>query len=188
MPPRREGWIDWRHSRARAMILDHLENETLPLKEEELSAIDAWTQRYSHLPEFHGIQFSQFEARLIDHRSQVLNKKKHISSQLDALARDRVLHPPPTHNKKGERVFYLSLAYPKLVEDVTDEKHLNMTVGQLFYSRPEYYEDWKYEVFADRVKQEVMRQKFVYHCEVKRANKAAKAARKRQADNSNGRP
>lgn len=181
MPPsNREGWIDWRWSIARQIILDDLNNEILPLDESELSAFEAWDLHYSHLVEFRDVVFSQFEARLADHRAQIKHKGNHITRQMQALNLDRSLHPERTHNRKGELVFYTSRAFPKLIQDVAGELHLTMTWPQLWHSRPEYYEDWKYEVFQGRVRQEIARQKFVYHCEVKRAEKAAKARKKRE--------
>ena len=180
MPPgqRRVGWIDWRYSQAKEVILWDLESGALPLDADAVPAVEAW-EHYRHLPEFSNVIFSQFEKRLHDHRIQLGTKANHIEKQMAALTHDRALHPPATHNQKGERVFYLSPAYSKLVQDVTEERHLTMSVPQLFYSRPEYFQEWEYERFAARVKQEVARQKFVYHCEVKRAEKAAKAAKKK---------
>ena len=177
--PQREGWIDWRTSEARQVVLDDLVDGILSVEEDEVSAVEAWNMVYKHLVEFRDVVFSQFEARLADHRSQIKHKTGHIDRQVAALQHDRQIHPPRTIDRRGFRVFYLSAAYPKLVEDVRNEKNLTLTTAQLFYSRPEYFQDWKFEDFEPRVRQESARQKFLYHCEVKQAQKEAKKSKRR---------
>ena len=65
------GWIDWRKSKAREIIIDDLETGLLPVDAGELSAREAWEICYVHKAEFVDVAFSQFEKRLKDHRDQV---------------------------------------------------------------------------------------------------------------------
>ena len=177
--PRREGWIDWRSCEAREVLLQDLSDGTLPLDEETMSTQEAW-EYYSQTFEFRNVVFSQFEEQLAEHREQIDLKATHIDKQMKALVRDRELHPKKTHNQRGERVFYLSPAYPLLVQDVEDKKHISMTKVQLFHSRTEYCTEWKWEIFERRLRQEVMRQKFVHDCNMKRDKKEEAKAKKKQ--------
>jgi hypothetical protein len=77
MPTRRQGWIEWRSSRARAILLIDLNAGLLSLDENELSAQQAW-EKYRHRPEFRAVPFVQFSARLKDHRKQVQEKGSKI--------------------------------------------------------------------------------------------------------------
>jgi hypothetical protein len=46
MPPRRKGWIAWRASTPRRILLDDLESGMLSLDSEEMSAEEAWNTYY----------------------------------------------------------------------------------------------------------------------------------------------
>ena len=59
---RREGWIDWRRSEAREIILADLKDGTLPV--DGVSTQEAW-EAWSN------VEYAQFSARLRDHRNQV---------------------------------------------------------------------------------------------------------------------
>ncbi|GAX20554.1 hypothetical protein FisN_3Hu596 [Fistulifera solaris] len=61
--------IDWRNSEARVIIITELESKRLPLDEKECSAEQAWA-KYGKMVEFAHVPFSQFKARLADHRLQ----------------------------------------------------------------------------------------------------------------------
>ena len=65
---RREGWIDWRRSEAREIILADLKDGTLPV--DGVSTQEAW-ERYRTKPAFANVEYAQFSARLRDHRNQV---------------------------------------------------------------------------------------------------------------------
>ena len=172
-------WIDWRNSWAREILLEDLHDGVLPLDEEELSAEDAWNMMYVHMPEFVTIVFDQFKARLKGHRQQVKRAKGAQTSEVDALMHDRSIHPRHPYNKKGEPVFDLSEAKPLLRKDVAEEKHLNMSLDDLWKTRPEYCDFWDKDFFKRRVRQEVRRVKYMYYLEWKRAKQAAKRGRRR---------
>ena len=178
--PRREGWVNWLTTEAREILLQDLEDGTLPLEDEVMSAIEAWGY-YSQLFEFREIVYTQFEHQLIKHREQVGLKNAHIEKQLAAIAHDRRLHPEKAYNRRGERVFYLSPAYPLLVEDVQEERYKSLSKIALFHSRDEYKQEWKFEIFERRLRQEIMRQKFVNECNIKRAKKEEAKAKAREA-------
>lgn len=168
--PSNPNWIDWRKSQAREILLEDLESGVLPLEADYVTAQVAWETMYVNLPEFLNVVFSQFEARLKDHRKQVSRRRQATETQLHAFRHDRRLYPRQTHNQNGERVFSLSAAKPLLKEDVVDEKHLQMTVEALRNSRPEYRE-WSLAIFRRRLHQEIRTQKWFYYLEWKRAKK-----------------
>ncbi len=63
-PSNKEGWINWRVSEARKIILDDLRLGYLPVDARDLSAEDAWQKIYQHTAEFSGVVFEQSKARL----------------------------------------------------------------------------------------------------------------------------
>ena len=100
-------WVDWRThlgGRPREILLEDLENEALLLDEEIMSAEEAWEEIYMHLWEFSDVIFSQFKARLKDHRKQVARRKNAYVVHIVAYQHDRELYPRIGHNKHGEPV------------------------------------------------------------------------------------
>jgi hypothetical protein len=61
MPPRREGWIIWKPSKARQILLGDLEEGLLPVDADEMSAEEAWDIMYGHMAEFVPVVFSRFK-------------------------------------------------------------------------------------------------------------------------------
>lgn len=88
-------FISWRNSIPKRIILEDLIGGILPLEEHELSAEEAWEMCYQHMAEFvtAGVVFSQFEARLKDHRRQVKKDLMQSRKGEEAMKKDRLLFP-----------------------------------------------------------------------------------------------
>lgn len=181
----RPDWIDWRKSDARQVLLDDLASGRLPLDNDVVTAEEAWEEMYFPLPEFSDVVFSQFKARLKDHRKQVARRHGASAFFLNAFRHDQQLrvqgHLPGGgfHNRQGQRIFERSPAAPLLREDVIDEKHKAMTTDDLRATRDEFLE-WPIEVFRRRLRQEIGTQKWHYYLEWKRAKKQLKRGQKSQ--------
>jgi hypothetical protein len=158
--------INWRHSKARLIIVSDLEQDLLPVDENVMSAEHAWEACYRDQEEFAKVPFPQFEERLKDHREQLAKRLARSDSEARALAQDRQLHPRQTHNHRGEPVFHLSTAKQLLRDDVKNKLHINNPDFQAM--RPEYMM-FKKSKFGDRIRQEVRRQKFLHYLELQRA-------------------
>jgi hypothetical protein len=167
MAPRRPGWINWKASRARQILLDDLESGVLPVDEEDCSAEDAWAI-YSQMTEFVPVIFSQFKERVRDHRKQCREQITRSDRELDMLAHDRQLFPRQMENHHGEPVFDLSAAKLLLRADVREGKHLAMTPSQLQQSQAAYA-PFDQRKFKHRIYQEVRREKFLNYLAKKRA-------------------
>jgi hypothetical protein len=163
----KEGWIDWKKSAARQVLMDDLQCGLLPVDAAELSAEEAWEICYQHMAEFVPVVFSQFKLRLRDHRRQVRADMIRATSESDSLAHDRRLFPRQAENNRGEPVFDLSDAKLLLRADVKEGKHTYMTPSQLQNSRVEYH-PFKSRKFKERIYQEVRRVKFINYLEQKR--------------------
>jgi hypothetical protein len=163
-----DGWIKWRTSRARIIILDDLETGLLPADATVMSAEEAWEICYSHMAEFVDVVFSQFQARLKDHRRRAGEQMSRAAFESNALAHDRRLFPRATENSHGEPVFDLSPAKLLLQADVADKKHEEMTPSELQQTRNEY-KIFKARIFKEKIYQTVRREKFINYLEMKRA-------------------
>ena len=140
-------------------MFDDQENGRLAL--DNSVPIEQARETYRVKPEFANVVFSQFKARLTDHRKQALKKITQQQTEWKAYLRDVDLQPRNSHNNRGEPSFDLSPAKELLRNDVTNGLHKDMTPSELWQSRPEYMQ-FKLKVFRQRIYQEVRLQKY-YH-------------------------
>jgi len=168
MPPStREGWIDWRNSAAKEIIMDDLHCGILPADAAELPASEAWDLCYRHMVEFVSVDYEQFRDRLRDHRLQARKDIARAKIESDSLAHDRLLFPRQAVNNRGEPVFDTSDAKLLLRADVKEGKHNEMTPAELQSDRVEYH-PFNARKFKHRIYQEVRRVKFINWLEQKR--------------------
>jgi hypothetical protein len=88
MPPsKKNGWIEWRDSMPKRIIMDDLQAGYLPIDAEEMSAEEAWVVCYQNMAEFvcAGVVFDQFKKRLQDHRKQVRDQTTRATQEEEAL-------------------------------------------------------------------------------------------------------
>jgi hypothetical protein len=137
--PSQPGWINWRNCEAKEIILFDLRSGVLPLTEQELSTAAAW-EIYRHLPAFAGppIVYSQFAERLADHCAQIRDRVERAQWDAAAMEFDRLHHPYPAHNGRGEPNFHLSPAGRLLRQDVQANRHRGYFPSEFQTTRPEY--------------------------------------------------
>jgi hypothetical protein len=132
------GWIEWRSSAAREILLEDLEPDDILHQQDGVSAKEVF-EYYSLFPEFEGIVFSQFEARLKDHGKEAMARFLRSWQEEEWLCNDRLLHPRQTHNERGELVFDRTEAKELLQEDVKNKVHETMEPADLQASRTPYH-------------------------------------------------
>ena len=130
----------------------------------------AWNY-YCDMAEFKGppLVFDQFEARLKDHQKQA-SKRLEISRNKKMRQHDQNIYPEQHQSHRGKVVLSRHPAQKHLHADVKANLHKSMTPMQLHASRPEYQE-FKLDVFKQRISQEIRQQKFVYYLEDKQFEK-----------------
>jgi hypothetical protein len=105
MPPsKKPGWVNWRSSVARAILLEDLESGGILHGYDKLSAEEVW-QYYKTLPEFKNIALTQFKARLEDHRGQSYDAGAMAGRDEEVLKKCLASNPKQTHNQHGQPIF-----------------------------------------------------------------------------------
>jgi hypothetical protein len=166
-PSKNEGWIKWRASKARIVLMQDLIDGILPVESSRISAEDAW-DIYKTMEEFATVVFSQFKARLQDHRKQISDNKIRAARELEFLVHDKSLFPRQKVNHRGELVFDLHPAKRLLRADIKAGKHLSMTPQELHVTNGAY-QMFTLDIFRMRIYQEVRRSKFLNHLKERRA-------------------
>lgn len=176
--------INWRDSLARIVLLGHLESGVLSLHEKEVSVEEAW-EKYRDKEGFKDlVEFSQFKRQLKAHREQVRKKKNAASVQENAMMYDIKVRGRNLRNNKGELKFDYSDAKGLLREDVKNNNHLKLTLTEL-WNKHEEYQLFPKAKFAERIRQEERRKKFVYWMNLKRELKVEKAIEEKRAAKEN---
>jgi hemin uptake protein HemP len=159
--------VKWITCSARQVILDDIRRGALL---DGVSA-EAAFKFYKRMPEFEGVGFDQFKARLADHRKQVTKQWLLNAEEEKAFKHDMKLYRNSrTRNKQGKLIFDASPAKLLLREDVKDKKHEGVSPSQFQATRPEY-KLFDGKTFRHRVYQEIRRQKFIFHCDLHRRTK-----------------
>jgi hypothetical protein len=169
----KNGFIDWKKSAARELLLEDLE----PPKG-WLYGVDTLDAKYvydyykaGHEEIFEEVPFSQFETRY-NEAIKNASKRRARSTEEDAmLEHDRRLHPRQTHNHRGEPVFDMDEeAKAQLGEDIKNKLHKRMTPTELWQSR-EMYLKYKANIFKHRIYQYEKRVKFLNWLEKQRTER-----------------
>jgi hypothetical protein len=163
---RSEGWIDWRSSAARAILLRDLEPGGLLVGMDHETAENVFAY-YKGKPGFEQVVLSQFKARLSDHRKQASRDRKYAERDSEACRVDRLVHPRNTKNPRGQLVFDIHPAKRLLRMDIANGMHKTMSPSELQATRPAYGE-FEPKIFTHRIYQEVRRTKFLHWLELQR--------------------
>jgi hypothetical protein len=163
----RRGWITWKGSTPRRILIEDLVTGMLPVDGTELSADEAWYTYYSRLEEFKNVPLEQFRERVSDHREQVNGDLGRAITEESYFLYDRRLHPRPTTNGRGEIIYDLHPAKLLLRDDVENNRHVGIRPSELQRTRREYH-DFKRRIFKEHIYQEIKRIKFINWMELKR--------------------
>ena len=168
----RPGWINWRGSRSKAIVMRDLISGLLPVDADAMPARQAWELCYMHMIEFveENVQFEQFKERLADHRKQMRDAIHRAKSDRQAFERHRSLFPRQERNHRGELVFDMHPAKKLLREDVLAGNHVGKTPSQLRAER-DAYKEFPLPKFKERIYQEVAYQKFCNYLDEQREKK-----------------
>jgi len=167
------GWIDWRSSQASKVV----KNAVYSGKLNGMTAEEAWgVFQHDRVVQEDKVIFDQFKVRLKGYIKTFQVEQKRSLEESEALAHDRALYARKTHNQRGELVFDLSPAKELLRQDISAAKHVSMSAANLQKTRAEYMK-FRTDIFRRRVKQEVMRQKYVAHLNRNRMEKVKREAK-----------
>jgi hypothetical protein len=158
--PTNPDWMSWRNSTPRQIVMLDLINGFLPLDPAEMSPEEAWEIHCRHVADFAEAVFSQFKARLADHRRLARRDLHAAAHEAAASAHDRLLFPRQPTNERGELVFDLHPAKRLLRDDLRNQRHVGLTPKAFRLTRADYQE-FDLEVFRQRIYQEIRRGKFV---------------------------
>lgn len=123
---------------------------------------------YKDDPDFEGVVFDQFEARLKDHRKQVAAQNGKVALAARAFANYRMHHPQNTHDSNGKPLWNGHPAQTLLKEAVENNEHVGITPQELYNNGPSAYREFDLAVFRNHIYQEIRLRKFKNYLQQKR--------------------
>jgi len=126
----------WTKSDGRKLLLEDLRANRIPPH-------ITWVQIFQARPEFNvGVSYAEalrlFKGRLERARKKVQEQKSRAETELELMQQDRVTHPRPATNHRGEPQWEGSDAQKLLKADIKNGVLATMTKTQFYLSRPEY--------------------------------------------------
>ena len=146
--------FNWRKSEEKKTLLRDLREGILPL---DVAPKVAFNSR----PEFIQLGYANWTERLKRTKEHVRSRNNRAEFDAAAVAHDRLIHPKPALNYRGEPRWEGSRAESLLKQDIDDKKHEMMAPAVLRDSRNEY-KDYPLRVFRGHIHQEVKSRKFRY--------------------------
>jgi len=147
---------EWRKSKAKALLLQDLQDGVVHLNVNVMPAAIVYQQR----PEFRHFPLEQFGNRLKDLRLALKTKKDRSAMELAALHHDRLIYPTQAFNSLGKPRWEGSEAQSLLKEDMDNSMHETMRPKALWNTREEY-KKFELEVFRKHIDQETRRRKYI---------------------------
>jgi len=127
---------NWRKSDGKKLLLQDLRAGTIH------DNMD-WVEVFQYRPEFNvGVSYAEalrlFKGRLRSARGKISKQKTRAVDELALLKQDRITHPAPAFNHRGEPRWQGSNVQKLLKADVKNKVHETKTHTQFYLSRPEY--------------------------------------------------
>ena len=151
-----EGWISWRSSIPKCVLIEDLTCGFLAVDEKQVFADAAWEMYYEHHPDFEDVVFLQFKARLRDHRRQVKNGLLCSKKEERAIKQDLKLLGP----QNEASIFDKHPARDLLREDIAAKLHMGVQ-PLLLWSYDKEYQEFSLDIFWQRIYQTVWQEKFI---------------------------
>jgi hypothetical protein len=149
----------WSKSKAREILVHDLSTGVIPLKSEAGFFPRDIYQIYSKRVEFKDMSQKTFTARLYSLRRSISERKQYAREDAEALTRDRLIHPKPSHTKTGELIWSRTPAAARLKEAVAAGRHLGIHPAE-FRLSDDGFQQLSGKKFRDRITQEVKTGKF----------------------------
>ena len=148
------GKIKWADSEARRLLYQDVKDGKV---DNMMSLKDVYSQR----PEFAAYDFEKFSSRLATIRSSVTKLQERADDDLSAFDKYVSNHPISVYDRKGFHHWQGSKSQELAQQDI-EAGLLQTGFRNLFHSREEYYMEYGFKEFSDRVRQEIKTKKYLH--------------------------
>lgn len=173
-----KGMVKWKDSEARRLLYEDVLDGIIPLtaKDSEGHTTMELEEIYASRPEFAAFDFDKFSSRLENIRKLIIKEDNRAEDDEQAFEKFVRKHPVSFYSHKGY-IQWQGSEIQALARKDLDEKTFDLSVkgGKnkeggfrlLYNSRPEYSENFPFDVFSQKIRQEIKTSKHKHTLKVK---------------------
>jgi len=154
----------WSESDARSLLLQDLIDGKVPLEPKSMSLQEIWSM---HTVEYSLYDYEKFSGRVSSLRGivKLLKRRK----EQDQIAFNKFIDKhkkPSTHSSKGYIQWQGSDAQKQAIQDIKNGLLESMGYKKLYMDRDVYIEQFPFEDWSDKMRQEISKSKFIHSLKV----------------------
>jgi hypothetical protein len=166
---RKEPTIKWRHSKAKRLLYQDILNGIVPLEseDEEGNPTMPLYEIYTMRPEYAEYDYDKLASRLASLRATMAANETRADDDKTAFELFVSKHPVSYYSHKGYIQWQGSESQRLALEDIAAKVHETRGYRAMYDSREEFFLEFPFEAFRDKVRQEVKTAKFKHTLNVK---------------------
>jgi hypothetical protein len=165
--PFKEPKKKWRNSRARRLLYDDVKNGVVQFGGNNNKPVMALEDIYSMHPEYVEYDECKFGDRLNGIITIVKKMENRAEEDYEAFLQYMENYPVSYANWKGYIQWQGSESRRLALIDLEANQEIALGYRQLYERRPEYYNEFPFDVFRDKCRQEIQTKKYIHTLKVK---------------------
>jgi hypothetical protein len=163
-----EGKIKWKDSEARQILYKDVKERVIPLEAKYNDGTPTMTleEIYASRPEFAAYDYNKFSSRLATIRNTIKQLEERTDADEAAFATFADNHPVSHYDRKGH-IHWPGSRSQELAKADIEAGLLQQGYKPLYGSRPEYFMEFDFETFSDKVRQEIKTKKYLHTLKVR---------------------
>jgi hypothetical protein len=163
-----EGKVKWKDSEARRILYKDVKDRVVPLeaKYDDGTPTMKLEDIYASRPEFAGYDYNKFSSRLATIRGTIKQLEERTDGDEDAFAAFVANHPVSHYDRNGFIQWQGSESQQLAKADI-EAGLLQQGYKSLWRSRPEYFMEFDFKSFSEKIRQEIKVRKYLHTLRVR---------------------
>ena len=159
-----DGKVKWKDSAARRLLYNDIKDRVIPLesKFDDGTLTMTLQEIYVSRPEFAAYDYNKFSSRLATIRGIIQQSEKRADEDNEAFELYISHHPVSLYDRKGYIHWQGSRSQELAKEDLAAGL-LRQGMRTLYDSREEYFMEFGFDEFSDKIRQEIQTKKYLVH-------------------------
>jgi hypothetical protein len=163
-----EGKVKWKDSEARRILYKDVKERVIPLEAKYPDGTTTMTleEIYASRPEFAAYDYNKLSSHLATIRGTIKQLEERNDEDEAAFAMFADNHPVSRYDRKGFIQWQGSKSQELAKADI-EAGLLQQGFKPLYLSRPEYFEEFDFKAFSDKIRQEIRTRKYLHTLKVR---------------------
>jgi hypothetical protein len=163
-----DGKVKWKDSEARRLLYKDVKDREIPLeaKYDDGTPTMKLEEIYVTRPEYAAYDYNKFSSRLATIRAIIKQLEKRCEEDDDAFVKFVANHPVSLYDRKGYIHWQGSISQELAKADI-EAGLLRQGYRTLYHSRQEYFQEYGFKEFSDKIRQEIKTKKYLHTLKVR---------------------